>query len=158
MSLVGAWNCILNNRQFTWIAQVLDGWDISKLNLADAMRRAQVLEVAVQDQVQDALAKMQPRPSIYDHDFIAANQVHKFVTAFLSNLRTESSTTTFGLFLLNLPFFSSTELTIASREHVSSNSRRFAAIFVTSKNAPKSTPSLSCGQPTRSVSLTFASV
>lgn len=68
----------MNNR----IALVLDGWDISKLNLADAMRRAQVLDVAVQDQVQDTLAKMQPRPSIYDPDFIAANQVRHFLLLF----------------------------------------------------------------------------
>lgn len=54
---------------------MLDGWDISKLNLADAMKRAEVLEVALQDQVAETLAKLTPRPSIYDPDFIAANQV-----------------------------------------------------------------------------------
>lgn len=56
-------------------AAVLDGWDISKLNLAESMRRAEVLEVALQDQVYDTLAQLKPRPSIYDPDFIAANQV-----------------------------------------------------------------------------------
>lgn len=39
------------------------------------MRKAQVLELALQDQVYDKLAEMKPRPSIYDPDFIAANQV-----------------------------------------------------------------------------------
>lgn len=38
------------------------------------MKRAQVLDVAVQDQVLKQLSNMKPRPSIYDSDFIAANQ------------------------------------------------------------------------------------
>lgn len=38
------------------------------------MRKAKVLDVTLQDQVYEKLAKMVPRPSIYDPDFIAANQ------------------------------------------------------------------------------------
>lgn len=38
------------------------------------MVRAEVLDVAVQDQVHKQLSLMKPRPSIYDPDFIAANQ------------------------------------------------------------------------------------
>ncbi|XP_055855550.1 inositol-3-phosphate synthase [Episyrphus balteatus] len=53
---------------------VVDGWDISTLNIGDSMRRAQVLDVELQDQLYKELSKMQPRPSIYDPDFIAANQ------------------------------------------------------------------------------------
>lgn len=53
---------------------VVDGWDISGLHLGDAMRRAEVLDVALQDQIYDQLAQLRPRPSIYDPDFIAANQ------------------------------------------------------------------------------------
>uniref|UniRef100_A0A336M0U0 inositol-3-phosphate synthase n=1 Tax=Culicoides sonorensis TaxID=179676 RepID=A0A336M0U0_CULSO len=53
---------------------VLDGWDISGLNLGESMRRAEVLDIGVQDQVYETLSKMKPRPSIYDPDFIAANQ------------------------------------------------------------------------------------
>lgn len=41
------------------------------------MRRAKVLEITLQDQVYDKLSKFVPRPSIYDPDFIAANQVKK---------------------------------------------------------------------------------
>lgn len=41
------------------------------------MKRAEVLEVALQDQVAETLAKLTPRPSIYDPDFIAANQVRQ---------------------------------------------------------------------------------
>lgn len=53
---------------------ILDGWDISSLNLGESMRRAKVLEVNLQDQLYEKLSKLQPRPSIYDRDFIAANQ------------------------------------------------------------------------------------
>lgn len=53
---------------------VIDGWDISSVNIGDAMRRAQVLDIGLQDQVYKSLATMKPRPSIYDPDFIAANQ------------------------------------------------------------------------------------
>ncbi|XP_033251579.1 inositol-3-phosphate synthase-like [Drosophila miranda] len=53
---------------------VVDGWDISNLHLADAMVRAEVLDVALQDQLYEQMAKLKPRTSIYDPDFIAANQ------------------------------------------------------------------------------------
>lgn len=56
---------------------VVDGWDISSLNIADAMIRAGVLEVGLQDQVHKKLSQMKPRPSIYDPDFIAANQADR---------------------------------------------------------------------------------
>lgn len=52
----------------------MDGWDISNLNIGEAMKRAEVLDVGVQDQVFKQLSNMKPRPSIYDPDFIAANQ------------------------------------------------------------------------------------
>merc|ERR1712038_287791 len=51
-----------------------DGWDISSLNLADAMRRAQVLDYALQEQLFDDMAQLKPRKSVYYPDFIAANQ------------------------------------------------------------------------------------
>lgn len=38
------------------------------------MRKAKVFDIALQDQVYDKLSQMKPRPSIYDPDFIAANQ------------------------------------------------------------------------------------
>lgn len=38
------------------------------------MRKAKVFDVALQDQVYEKLSKLVPRPSIYDPDFIAANQ------------------------------------------------------------------------------------
>lgn len=56
---------------------VFDGWDISSLNLADAMQRAEVLDYDLQRQLRPYLQKMQPRPSIYCADFIAANQADR---------------------------------------------------------------------------------
>jgi len=52
----------------------IDGWDISGMNLGDAMRRSRVLEPTLIDQLHPQMSKMQPRPSIYNPDFIAANQ------------------------------------------------------------------------------------
>ena len=54
---------------------VVDGWDISSANLADAMKRAQVLDVNLQHQLYPYMKDMKPRPSIYFPEFIAANQV-----------------------------------------------------------------------------------
>lgn len=53
---------------------VIGGWDISGMNLADAMDRAQVLEPTLKEQVRKEMAEMVPLPSIYYPDFIAANQ------------------------------------------------------------------------------------
>uniref|UniRef100_A0A1I8PC50 inositol-3-phosphate synthase n=1 Tax=Stomoxys calcitrans TaxID=35570 RepID=A0A1I8PC50_STOCA len=53
---------------------IVDGWDISSLNIGESMKRAQVLDVELQDQLYADLSAMKPRPSIYDPDFIAANQ------------------------------------------------------------------------------------
>ncbi|KMQ86949.1 inositol-3-phosphate synthase 1-b-like protein [Lasius niger] len=52
----------------------IDGWDISDVNLADAMTRAKVLDVNLQIQLQPYMMHMQPRKSIYYSDFIASNQ------------------------------------------------------------------------------------
>jgi myo-inositol-1-phosphate synthase len=53
---------------------VLGGWDISSANLGEAMKRAQVLEYDLQRRLYDDMAAMQPLPSIYYPDYIAANQ------------------------------------------------------------------------------------
>nr|XP_060640880.1 inositol-3-phosphate synthase 1 [Anolis sagrei ordinatus]XP_060640881.1 inositol-3-phosphate synthase 1 [Anolis sagrei ordinatus] len=53
---------------------VFDGWDISGMNLAEAMRRAQVLDWPLQEQLRPHMESMRPRPSIYIPEFIAANQ------------------------------------------------------------------------------------
>ncbi|KAI9189546.1 Myo-inositol-1-phosphate synthase [Blastocladiella emersonii ATCC 22665] len=53
---------------------VIGGWDISGLNLADAMDRAKVLEPDLRRQVRDEMRAMVPLPSVYYPDFIASNQ------------------------------------------------------------------------------------
>ena len=53
---------------------VIGGWDISGMNIADAMDRAQVLEPALKQMVRKEMSMMRPLPSIYYPDFIAANQ------------------------------------------------------------------------------------
>ena len=53
---------------------VIGGWDISSMNLADAMDRAQVLEPSLKQLVRKEMSTMKPLPSIYYPDFIASNQ------------------------------------------------------------------------------------
>ncbi|XP_053980250.1 inositol-3-phosphate synthase 1-B isoform X1 [Hylaeus volcanicus] len=53
---------------------IIDGWDISDMNLSDAMHRAKVLDINLQKQLKPHMEHMKPRKSIYYPDFIAANQ------------------------------------------------------------------------------------
>lgn len=53
---------------------VIGGWDISKMNLADAMKRSRVLEPDLQRQLRPHMEGLVPLPSVYYPDFIAANQ------------------------------------------------------------------------------------
>lgn len=53
----------------------IDGWDISDMNLAEAMTRAKVLDINLQVQLRPHMMHMHPRKSIYYSDFIASNQV-----------------------------------------------------------------------------------
>ncbi|KAL8779941.1 MAG: hypothetical protein Q9213_006704 [Squamulea squamosa] len=53
---------------------VIGGWDISGMNLAQAMDRAAVLEPTLKNMVKKEMTEMKPLPSIYYPDFIAANQ------------------------------------------------------------------------------------
>lgn len=55
----------------------LGGWDISNLNMADAMERAQVLDFELQKQLVPFMKDMVPLPGIYDPSFIAANQADR---------------------------------------------------------------------------------
>lgn len=50
------------------------GWDISDMNLADAMTRARVFDIDLQKQLRPYMEHTIPLPGIYDPDFIAANQ------------------------------------------------------------------------------------
>mmetsp|Transcript_21558 Transcript_21558/g.37002 ORF Transcript_21558/g.37002 Transcript_21558/m.37002 type:complete len:519 (-) Transcript_21558:133-1689(-) len=53
---------------------VLGGWDISKMNLADSLERAKVLEPDLIRQLRPYMETMVPLPAIFDSEFIAANQ------------------------------------------------------------------------------------
>lgn len=53
---------------------VIGGWDISSMNLADAMDRAKVLSPSLKSLVRKEMGAMVPLRSIYYPDFIAANQ------------------------------------------------------------------------------------
>lgn len=55
----------------------IGGWDISSLNLAEAMKRAKVLDFDLQRQLIPHMEKIKPLPSIYYPDFIAANQADR---------------------------------------------------------------------------------
>ncbi|KAK9463684.1 uncharacterized protein V1516DRAFT_661813 [Lipomyces oligophaga] len=53
---------------------VIGGWDISSLNLAEAMNRSKVLDYDLQRQLAKYMSQIKPLPSIYYPDFIAGNQ------------------------------------------------------------------------------------
>jgi len=53
---------------------VVGGWDINDKNLADAMERAKVFDYDLQRQLKPYMKDIVPLPSIYDEDFVAANQ------------------------------------------------------------------------------------
>ena len=53
---------------------VWGGWDISKMNLGDAMKRSQVLDWSLQQKLYPLMKDIVPLPSMYFPDFIAANQ------------------------------------------------------------------------------------
>ena len=53
---------------------VIGGWDISGLNMAEAMERARVLDFELQKQLVPYMKDIVPLPGIYDPAFIAANQ------------------------------------------------------------------------------------
>jgi myo-inositol-1-phosphate synthase len=53
---------------------VLGGWDISSMNLAEAMQRAKVLDYDLQRQVIREMEQYVPLPAAFDSNFVAANQ------------------------------------------------------------------------------------
>jgi len=53
---------------------VIRGWDINSVNLAVAMRRADVFDADLQNKLWPHMEKIKPWPSVFDPDFIAANQ------------------------------------------------------------------------------------
>lgn len=68
---------------------ILDGWDISNLNLADAMKRGAVLDVNLQKLLYPHMKNMVPRKAIFDGDFVAANQAERANNILLSKNKLE---------------------------------------------------------------------
>jgi len=60
---------MVNPDQIVW-----GGWDINKMNLGDAMKRSKVLEYDLQQKLYPHMKEIEPLPSVYFPDFIAANQ------------------------------------------------------------------------------------
>lgn len=56
---------------------VLDGWDVSGMNLADSMKRAQVLDIALQQQLRPMMQHLVPRKALFNADFVASNQLSR---------------------------------------------------------------------------------
>lgn len=56
---------------------VWGGWDISSSHLGDCMRRSQVLDLDLQNQLYPHLSQIKPMKSCYFPDFIAANQIDR---------------------------------------------------------------------------------
>lgn len=53
---------------------VWGGWDISNMNLGDAMKRSKVLDFNLQEKLYPYMKDIKPLPAVYFPDFIAANQ------------------------------------------------------------------------------------
>ena len=53
---------------------VVSGWDINSMDLASAMKRAQVFDFELQQKLEPFMKEYKPLKSIYYSDFIAANQ------------------------------------------------------------------------------------
>ncbi|KAK2944747.1 putative Inositol-3-phosphate synthase [Blattamonas nauphoetae] len=53
---------------------VVSGWDINSMPLGDAMRRAQVFDYDLQQQLYPHMQKIVPLPSVFDPSYVAANQ------------------------------------------------------------------------------------
>lgn len=53
------------------------GWDINNMNLGDAMKRAQVFDVTLQEKLYPYMKNIVPLPSLYVPDFVASDQAER---------------------------------------------------------------------------------
>ena len=70
----------------------ISGWDISNVNMADAMKRAQVMDYDLQRQLYPLMKDMVPLPAIFNNDFIAANQSDRANNVIQGNKKTQVET------------------------------------------------------------------
>eukprot|EP00916_Digyalum_oweni_P003555 GHVL01006386.1.p1 GENE.GHVL01006386.1~~GHVL01006386.1.p1 ORF type:complete len:527 (+),score=101.38 GHVL01006386.1:40-1620(+) len=55
----------------------IGGWDISKMPLGDAMKRAKVIDINLQNQLYEEMQKIHPLPAVSFNEFIADNQSNR---------------------------------------------------------------------------------
>lgn len=55
----------------------LDGWDVSSMNLADAMQRAKVFDMELQRKLRPLMSNLVPRRALFDLNFVAQNQLER---------------------------------------------------------------------------------
>lgn len=53
---------------------IVSGWDINAMSMSDAMKRAQVFDIELQQKLEPYMKEIKPLKSLYYPDFIAANQ------------------------------------------------------------------------------------
>ncbi|XP_046604496.1 inositol-3-phosphate synthase 1-A [Neodiprion virginianus] len=102
----------------------IDGWDISNLNLADAMERAKVIDYNLQIQLKAEMAEMKPRRSLYYPDFIAANQEDR-----ANNIISGSKTEQLNLIRRDISEFKTTKNVDKIIIVWTANTERFAEII-----------------------------
>lgn len=71
---------------------VIGGWDISKMPLDQASKRAKVLDVSLQNQLAAYTKSIVPLPSVYYPDFIAINQKDRADNIFNKDSKGEPTT------------------------------------------------------------------
>lgn len=99
-----------------FLTPVIDGWDISPMNLADAMVRAKVIDYDLQQKLRKEMLAMKPRPAIYDPDFIAANQVRWFPNSLYHLVSTKAEKRGDVALMIKTDFVISTPLRLAAVE------------------------------------------
>lgn len=52
----------------------IDGWDISSMDLGQAMKRAEVLDMNLQNKLMKCMTQIKPKPSIFIPEFLEADQ------------------------------------------------------------------------------------
>lgn len=71
---------------------VLGGWDISSMNLGDALVRSKVLDFDLQKQLIPLMKPLVPLPSIYNENYIALNQQDRADNVIVGNKKTQLDT------------------------------------------------------------------
>lgn len=71
---------------------IIGGWDISSMNLGDALIRAKVIDYDLQKQLIPYMQSLTPLPSIYNENYIALNQQDRADNLIKGNKQTQLNT------------------------------------------------------------------